>query len=65
MKKYYIITLIILAVTCLFSATPVVSNVAVSPETGRVVISYNLAADADCQVMVIVSADETNTNIKL
>ena len=57
MKKYYIITLIILAVACLFSAAPVVSNVAVSPETGRVVISYDLAADGQCQIIVLVSAD--------
>ncbi len=64
MKKYYIITLIILAVACLFSAAPVVSNVAVSPETGRVVINYDLAADGQCQVMVLVSADEgANYNI--
>ncbi len=57
MKKYYILTLIILAVTCLFSASPVVDNIIVTPESERVVINYDLAADGQCQVMVLVSAD--------
>ncbi len=61
MKKYYILALIILAVSCLFSASPVVSNIIVTPETGQVVISYDLVADGQCQVMVLVSADGGTT----
>jgi len=57
MKKYYIITLIILAVSFLFSASPVVSNVLVTPQTGSFRINYDLVADGQCQVNVIVSSD--------
>lgn len=61
MKKYYIITLIILAVSYLFSASPVVSNVLVTPQNGSVIINYDLVADGQCQVVVIVSADSGST----
>jgi formylglycine-generating enzyme required for sulfatase activity len=57
MKKHYIIILLILAVGYLFSASPSVTNVVVTPESGRVVINYDLTADAECQITVLVSAD--------
>ncbi len=57
MKKYYIIILIIFAVSFLFPASPVVSNVLVTPQAGSFLINYDLVAEGQCQVNVIVSSD--------
>lgn len=61
MKKNYIIILIILSIGYLFSADPVVSNSSATPEAGQVVIKYDLVADGDCQIVILVSADDGST----
>lgn len=41
----------------LLAAVPTVRNVSVSPGTGQVTISYDLSADGNCQVIMLVSND--------
>jgi len=57
MKRYYISALVILTISYLFSAAPIVSNILVTPETNQVSINYTLTADNQCQVILLVSPD--------
>ncbi|MBI9030555.1 SUMF1/EgtB/PvdO family nonheme iron enzyme [bacterium] len=57
MKKYYILTILVLLTSFLFAAAPNVSNIQITSDSGNIVISYDLTADGRCQVIVIASAD--------
>lgn len=57
MKKYYIITHLVLALSCLFSLIPEVSNIAIVSDAENVTINYVLNADGLCQVTLVVSDD--------
>lgn len=61
MKKYIIIILLSLVVSYLFSAAPVITNQTATPLTGQVVINYDLTADDQCQIVIVVSADNGST----
>jgi formylglycine-generating enzyme required for sulfatase activity len=55
MKQILITILAVFFCELLFSAAPTVTNVSVTTHTGYVTISYDLAADGNCQVIMLVS----------
>jgi len=55
MKQILITILAVFFWGILFSAAPTVSNVSVTTHTGYVTISYDLSADENCQVIMLVS----------
>ena len=56
--KQLLITLSLIALAgYAIAAAPVVSNVVATPSAGQVTISYDLAADTDCAVTLLISAD--------
>jgi len=56
--KQLLITLSLIALAgYAIAAAPVVSNVVATPSAGQVTISYDLAADTDCAVSLLVSSD--------
>lgn len=57
MKKYYIITLLVLTFSCLFSIIPEVSEIAITSNSENVIINYDLDADGQCQVVLVASDD--------
>lgn len=57
MKKYCILTILVLAISFIFGLSPVVTNVQVTPKTNNLEINYDLEASGQCQVIVVVSAD--------
>lgn len=61
MKKKFILFIFIMAVRCLFSVEPIVSNITVFPEADYVLINYNLEAAGQCKIVVVASADSGET----
>jgi hypothetical protein len=61
MKKYTILTLFVITLTCLFSLVPTISNIGITSDSVNVYINYQLDADGQCQVMVIASDDGGST----
>jgi formylglycine-generating enzyme required for sulfatase activity len=56
--KQIFLTIILIAMTLYaFAAAPVVANVAATPGSGHVTITYNLTADGVCNVTLMVSND--------
>ncbi|MDY0218365.1 MAG: formylglycine-generating enzyme family protein [Candidatus Cloacimonas acidaminovorans] len=55
MKQILITILAVFFCGLLFSAAPTVTNVSVTTHTGYVTISYDLTADGNCQVIMLVS----------
>lgn len=54
--KHILINLLALFICgLLFAAVPTVSNVTVTPGTGQITISYDLSADGNCKVTMLVS----------
>ena len=61
MKKYFILTLLVTTLSCLFSLVPTISNIGITADSVNVYINYQLVADGQCQVMVIASDDAGST----
>jgi formylglycine-generating enzyme len=58
MKQLTLTLILIVMAVYAFAAAPVVSNVVATPSAGQVTITYNLAADAECTVSLLVSAND-------
>lgn len=58
MKKIIFLIILVSVAALAFAAAPVVTNVLSSPGIGLVTISYDLVADGNCDVRVIVSAND-------
>ena len=57
MKKSMILSVFTLLTLCLFAAAPQVTNVTAAYLEGKVTITYDLAADSDCEVSLEISYD--------
>ncbi len=57
MKKYLLLISLVFAISFVYAASPVISNIQVTPQSGNVEIVYDLQADGQCQVIVLVSQD--------
>ncbi len=57
MKTIFSGILFVLAFSLIIATAPTVSNVSVYTSSGRIYVSYDLAADAACQVILAVSVD--------
>ncbi len=57
MKKIVLICVYVLIAVLAFAAVPGVRNVVATPVSGQVNISYDLSADGDCEITVLVSND--------
>ncbi len=57
MKKYLLLISLVFAISFVYAASPVISNIQVTPQSGNVEIVYDLQADVQCQVIVLVSQD--------
>lgn len=63
MKKYYIITLLVLTLSCLFSSIPEIYQISIleDEDNENITINYALSASGQCQIVVVVSNDGGDT----
>ncbi len=57
MKRIAIIPILLLLLTPMFAANPVVSNINIHSDGTQIIISYDLSADDDCDVRILISND--------
>lgn len=57
MKKIILSIILVTVAALAFAAAPKVTNVVAAPGTGQVTITYNLVADGNCDVQLLISDD--------